>query len=146
MTLALTGEEVAAKLEQRVQGGVVESSGNSLLVKTESLFDLLSFLKIASGLDLDYLTGITAVDYGDYFELVYHLSSIEHNHGLVVKARCHDRENPTAPSVVGLWRGADLQEREIYDLMGIRFEGHPNLKHIVLWEGFQGHPLRKDYK
>ena len=146
MTLALTGEEVAAKLEQRLQGGVVESSGNSLLVKTESLFDLLSFLKIASGLDLDYLTGVTAVDYGDYFELVYHLSSIEHNHGLVVKARCHDRENPTAPSVVSLWRGADLQEREIYDLMGIRFEGHPNLKHIVLWEGFQGHPLRKDYK
>ena len=145
MTLALTGDEVAAKLEQRLQGAVVESSGSSLLVKTESLFDLLSFLKIASGLDLDYLTSVTAADYGDYFELVYHLSSIEHNHSLVVKARCHDRENPTVPSVVGLWRGADLQEREICDLMGINFEGHPNLKHIVLWEGFQGHPLRKDY-
>jgi len=49
------------------------------------------------------------------------------------------------PSVVSLWRGADFQEREIYDLMGITFEGHPNMKRLFLWDGFQGHPLRKDY-
>ena len=73
------------------------------------------------------------------------LNSLEHNHSLVLKARCHDREDPALPSVVGLWQGADFQEREIYDLMGIRFEGRQNLKRIFLWEGFQGHPLRKDY-
>jgi len=63
----------------------------------------------------------------------------------VVKTRCYDRENPTVSSVVGLWQGADFQEREIYDLLGIKFDGHPNMKRIFLWEGFQGHPLRKDY-
>jgi NADH-quinone oxidoreductase subunit C len=63
----------------------------------------------------------------------------------VLKARCYDRENPVLPSVVGLWRTADFQEREIYDLLGISFTGHPNLKRIALWEGFEGHPLRKDF-
>ena len=77
--------------------------------------------------------------------MVYHLTSIEHNHSLVLKTRCYSRDNPTLPSVVGLWRGADFQEREIYDLLGISFEGHPNLRRIALWEGFDGHPLRKDF-
>ncbi|GAH82618.1 unnamed protein product [marine sediment metagenome] len=63
----------------------------------------------------------------------------------MLKVRCYDRENPTLPSVVGIWRGADFQEREIFDLFGIGFEGHPNLRRIVLWEGFEGHPLRKDF-
>ena len=145
MTLALSGEEVAAKLEQQFPGSIIESSGNSLLVKSESLFDLVSFLKTTPGLDFDYLTSITAVDYYDYFEVVYQLTSIKHNHSLVVKTRCYGRDNPAVPSVVSLWRGADFQEREIYDLMGISFDGHPNLKRIFLWDGFQGHPLRKDY-
>ena len=145
MTQALSGEEVAAKLEPQFPGSIIESTGNNLLVKSESLFDLASFLKTAPGLDFDYLTSITAVDYYDYFEVVYHLTSIKHNHRLVVKTRCYGRGKPTVPSVVSLWRGADFQEREIYDLMGISFDGHPNLKRIFLWEGFQGHPLRKDY-
>ena len=101
-------------------------------------------LKDTPGLDFNYLTSITAVDYGDYFELVYNLTSLEHNHSLVIKARC-DRNQPVLPSVVSLWRAADYQEREIYDLMGVTFEGHPNLKRIALWAGYQGHPLRKDY-
>ena len=145
MTLALSGEDVAAKLEPQFPGSIIESRGNNLLVKSEALFDLASFLKTEPGLDFDYLTSITAVDYYDYFEVVYQLTSIKHNHSLVVKTRCYGRDNPTVPSVVSLWRGADFQEREIYDLMGISFDGHPNLKRIFLWEGFQGHPLRKDY-
>ena len=145
MTLALSGEEVTTKLEQQFPGSIIESSGNSLLVKSESLFELVSFLKTTPSLDFDYLNYITAVDYYDYFELVYQLTSMKHNHSLVLKTRCYDRSNPLVPSVVRLWRGADFQEREIYDLMGISFEGHPNLKRIVLWSGFEGHPLRKDY-
>ena len=61
-----------------------------------------------------------------------------------MKVRLQERDNPALPSVVSLWRGADLQEREIYDLFGVKFEGHPNLKRIFLWEGFPGYPLRKD--
>ena len=146
MTVALSGSEIAAKLEEKFPGSVVESGLNSLLVKSESLLDIAAFLKAAPGLEFDYLTAITSVDYRDYFELVYQLTSIKHNHSRVIKARCYERENPTLPSVVSLWRGADFQDRDIYDLMGISFAGHPNLKRIFLWEGFPGHPLRKDYK
>ena len=145
MTLALSGTEVAAKLAEQFPGSIIESSENSFLIKNTSLFDIVSYLKATPGLDFDYLTAITAVDYYDYFELVYHLTSIEHNHSLVLKTRCYDRENPTVSSLVSLYQGADFQEREIYDLLGITFEGHPNPKHIVLWEGFQGYPLRKDF-
>ena len=145
MTVALSGKEIAAKLQQRFPGSIVESSESSLVVKSESLLDIASFLKTSPDLDFDYLTAITAVDYYAYFEVVYQLTSLKHNHSLVVKTRCYGRDNPALPSLVSLWRGADFQEREIYDLMGISFEGHPNMKRIVLWESFQGHPLRKDY-
>src|SRR3990172_6869608 len=138
MTIALSGREVAAKLEPQLPDSIVESSGNSLFVNSESLFNLASWLKSTPDLDFDYLSSITAVDYYDYFELVYQLTSIKHNHSLVLKTRCYDRENPTVPSIVSLYQGAHFQERAIYDLMGIRFEGHPNLKRIFLWEGFEG--------
>jgi len=145
MTIALSGKEIATRLEEQFPGSIVESSPDSLVVKSEFLLDTATFLKDIAGLDFDYLTSITAVDYYDYFEVVYQLISLNHNHSLVVKTRCYSRDNPAIPSVVSLWRGADFQEREIYDLMGITFDGHPNLKRIVLWDGFQGHPLRKDY-
>ena len=145
MTLAFSGEEIASQVEEQLPGSIVDSSQDSLVVNSESWLAVATFLKDTPGLDFDYLTSITAVDYYDYFEMVYQLTSLKHNHSLVVKTRCYEREKPKLPSVVSLWRGADFQEREIYDLMGIRFEGHPNMKRIVLWEGFQGHPLRKDY-
>ena len=116
-----------------------------MLVKKENLFEVIEYLKNNSELDFDYLNYITATDYYDYFEVVYQLTSREHNHTLVLKTRCYERDNHSLPSIVSLWRGADLQEREIYDLIGITFEGHPNLKRLVLWEGFEGYPLRKDY-
>ena len=107
MTLALSGKELAEKLGQQFAGSIIESSGNSLLVKSESLFELASFLKATPGLEFDYLTGITAVDYYSYFELIYQLTSIKHNHSLVLKTRCPGRDNPSLPSVVSLWRGAE---------------------------------------
>lgn len=145
MTIALSGSEVAKKLAKDFNGAVSEAVNGSLVVKSDSLFKVAEYLKSSPGLEFDYLIGITAVDYLDYFEVVYHLVSIKHNHSLVLKTRCYDREKPAIPSVIKLWQGADFQEREIYDLMGIKFEGHPNLKHIVLWDGFEGYPLRKDY-
>ena len=67
------------------------------------------------------------------------------NRSLILKTNLYDRETPSIQSVVEVWKGAELQEREIWDLMGIAFSGHPNMKRIMLWEGFDGHPLRKDY-
>jgi len=145
MTVSLSGSEVAKKITEHFPEAVSEASDQAIVVKSESLFEVAEYLKSNPELDFDYLNYIAAVDYYDYFELVYQLTSRQHNHSLVLKTRCYDRDKPIVPSVVGLWRGADFQERESYDLMGITFEGHPNLKRIVLWEGFEGHPLRKDY-
>jgi len=145
MTVALSGKEIGAKLEEKFPGSIVESTPETVLVKSEFLLPVAGYLKDTPGLDFDYLASLTAVDYLDYFEIVYHLTSLQHNHSLVVKARCYGRDNLSLPSVFGLWQGADFQEREVYDLMGVRFEGHPNMKRIFLWEGFEGHPLRRDY-
>jgi NADH-quinone oxidoreductase subunit C len=145
MTAALSALNLAARLEKEFPGAIVESGADSLVVESEKLPDIASFLKNTPGLDFDYLTNLTAVDYKEYFELVDHLVSISRNHSLTLKTRCYDREKPTVPSMVALWRAADLQEREVFDLFGIVFNGHPNLKHILLWEGFPGYPLRKDF-
>jgi NADH-quinone oxidoreductase subunit C len=145
MTISLSGKEIASKIEEKLPGSVVESGQDNVVLKSDSLADVARFLRDDEGLDFDFLNFITAVDYYDHFEVVYLLSSLEHNHSLTIKTRCYDRENPVLPSVVGLWQGADFQERELYDLFGITFEGHPNLKRIFLWEGFAGHPLRKDF-
>jgi NADH-quinone oxidoreductase subunit C len=145
MTVALSGKEIASQIEDKFPGSIEATGPDSLVIKADSLMAVAGYLKDTDGLEFDYLNYITAVDYYSYFEVVYQLTSLNHNHTIMIKARCYDRENPTMPSVIGLWQGADFQEREIYDLMGIKFEGHPNLKRIFLWEGFQGHPLRKDY-
>jgi NADH-quinone oxidoreductase subunit C len=145
MTVALSGKEIASQIEDKFPGSIEATGPDSLVIKVDSLMAVAGYLKDTDGLEFDYLNYITAVDYYSYFEVVYQLTSLNHNHTIIIKARCYDRENPTVPSVIGLWQGADFQEREIYDLMGIKFEGHPNLKRIFLWEGFQGHPLRKDY-
>jgi NADH-quinone oxidoreductase subunit C len=145
MTVSLSGNEVAKQITKQFPEAIAETSNEAILVESQSILDVAEYLKSDPKLDFDYLNYITAVDYYDYFEVVYQLTSIKHNHSLVLKTRCYDRDNPVVPSVIGLWRGADFQEREIYDLMGITFQGHPNLKRIVLWEGFQGYPLRKDY-
>ena len=145
MTVALSGKEVAARIEEKFPESIEASGPESLVVKPGSLLDVMAYLRDDGEMGFDYLNYITSVDYYSYFEVVYQLTSLEHNHSIVVKTRCQGRENPAVPSVVGLWQGADFQEREIYDLMGIRFEGHPNMKRIFLWEGFPGHPLRKDF-
>jgi NADH-quinone oxidoreductase subunit C len=145
MTESISISEIASRLKDRFTTGIVGVDQNSIEVKGEFLLDIASFLKTTPGLDFDYLVYITAVDYQKYFELIYQLMSLKHNHRLMLKTRCYSRDFPSVPSVVSLWRGADFQEREVFDLMGISFHGHPNMKRIFLWEGFEGYPLRKDF-
>jgi len=145
VTISLNSNEVAQKLNKAFPNATATADKTAVHVNNTSLYQVAEYLKNTSGLDFDYLNNLTAVDYMDYFEVVYHLSSLQHNHSLVLKTRCYERDNLTIPSVVSLWRAADLQEREVYDLMGIVFSGHPNLKRLLLWEGFVGHPLRRDY-
>ena len=145
MTVRLNGEEIAKKLAEACADSVILADKDSIVIESKSLHQVAEYLKNNTEFDFNYLANLTSVDYMDYFEVVYNLISLNHNHSLTLKTRCYDRENPVVPSVVNLWRTADYQEREIYDLMGITFSGHPNMKRLFLWEGFEGHPLRRDY-
>ena len=141
----LTGEELSERVGAAVSDSVVASVDGVLFVEPAKIADVAGFLKSDSRLDFNFLNSISAVDYINHFEVVYHLTSMNNHHTAIVKTRLDGRDELTLPSVYHLWRGADFQEREIWDLMGISFSGHPNLKRIMLWEGFDGHPLRKDY-
>ena len=145
----LSAEELAEKVSIGVPDSLdtasIDTAENVIWVKSSKVADVASFMKSDVGLDFNFLNSITAIDYINHFEIVYHLTSIDKEHTAIIKTRLDGREELSLPSVYHLWRGADFQEREIWDLMGIGFSGHPNLKRIMLWEGFDGHPLRKDY-
>ena len=145
MTKLISGSETAARIRAAVPDAELEVAADWVVVDAPHLVAVATFLRDDSALDCRYPTAITAVDRLNHFELVYHLSSLQRNHMVILKTRVLDHEAPEAPSVMPVWYGASFQEREIYDLMGIRFSGHPFLKRIFLWEGFPGHPLRKDF-
>jgi NADH:ubiquinone oxidoreductase subunit D/NADH:ubiquinone oxidoreductase subunit C len=116
-----------------------------LVVEPSHLITFMEVLQDEFG--YDSLTSVTGVDYfpEDMMEVVYHIYKSTGGSILVLKVQV-PRSNPVVPSLVGQFPGADFQEREAWDLLGIRFEGHPNLKRILMWEGFEGHPLRKDWQ
>ena len=144
MTKPLIGQDIAKQVAEHIPDAVVESSDVWIVIRPELLLQVVQFLNTTPGLDFNFLNCITGVDYLDYIEVVYHLTSMDRNHSLVLKVRC-DRKNPEVPSLYSLFRGADYQEREIYDLLGVRFTGHPNLKRLFMWDSFEGYPLRRDY-
>ncbi len=135
----------ALPFNDAIPGAVLETTPNGLVVAAEKLPELARHLRDQQG--YDYLAMVTSVDWPQYLEVVYYLCGVaQPKPGLVLKVRLSDKANPVVPSVIDIWPGADFQEREVYDMMGIRFEGHPNLRRILLWEGFAGWPLRKDYR
>ena len=142
---ALSGQDLAERINGTLDSTVEKWDGDAVWVQPSSMERVAWFLKDGEGLDFQYLNAVSAIDFIDCFDVVYHLTSFRQQHKAVVKARLYGRESLSLPSVYSVWRGADLQEREVWDLMGIHFEGHPNMKRIMLWEGFDGHPLRKDY-
>ena len=143
--VALSGEHLRQRLSELSPVPVETTDFGTVWVYPERIGDVARFLRDDPDLDFQFLNSISAVDFVDHFQVVYHLTSLSLEHTGVVKTRLYGRDDLTLPSVYNIWRGADFQEREIWDLMGIRFDGHPNMKRILLWEGFEGHPLRKDY-
>ena len=146
---------------------------SSLLLDNENAFAIAKLLRDGAELRFDYASNATGVDWPDsvtktkvkklvdgvekeveesvtkpgYLEAVYHLYSMELKHGpLVIRFRTANRTDQIrVPSLTPVWRGAEFQEREVYDLYGIVFDGHPDLRRLLMWEGFQDHPMRKDY-
>ncbi len=117
----------------------------TIVVKNEKWRDVARLLREDESFSFDYLMNVSGVDYEDHMEVVYHFESLSHKHRLCVRVKA-DRENPSVASVTDIWSGANWDEREIYDLLGIQFPGHPNLKRILMPENWVGHPLRKDYE
>ena len=145
MTAFLAGLDVAHRIEQRFPSAVTDAAPEAATVDAAQLTDVCMYLRDDQELRFEFLSSLTAVDRLEYFEVVYHLTSIRLNQMTAIKVRMDDRDNPRLPSVTSVWPGANLQEREAYDLMGIVFEGHPDLRRVFLWDGFAGYPLRKDY-
>ena len=143
-TTLLPGPQLADQITAVVPEAVAETNEGWVRIQPDKLLDVARFLHDEPKIDARYLQALTGVDHYEYFEVVYHLASLSHNHELVLKVQA-DHDQPEVPSVVPVWHGAHLQEREVYDLLGIGFSGHPNLKRIFLWDGFPGHPLRKDF-
>ncbi len=145
MTAWLTGTEVADRIREHVPNAVASANAVWVEVTPDALVEVCRFLRDEPSLAMEQATNVTSVDWQDYFEVVYHLQSITTNQIMTLKCRPTDREDPIVPSVTSVWHGAWLQEMEVYDLMGIRFSDHPNLRRLFLWEGFAGWPLRKDF-
>jgi len=145
MTRVVDTIKVVELLEAEISGSILEHGQNELFVDPNKIFEIAALLKDHETLELGYLTSITAVDYIEYFQIVYHLLSMKFNRSLILKTNLYNRQNPSIQSLTRVWKGAELQEREIWDLFGIKFNEHPNMKRVLLWEGFQGHPLRKDF-
>ena len=145
MNLAI--ESVQKELEVRMPDVKLRKVRDSLLIENAGdLTRVVVFLKESPAFRLDYLSSVTGVDYLAYLEAVYHLYSMEKKNGPVVLRVRVPKTAPKVPSLVPVYRSAELQEREAYDLFGILFEGHPDLRRIFMWEGFEGYPLRKDYE
>jgi|ERR1051325_11198817 NADH-quinone oxidoreductase subunit C len=138
---------------------------HALLIHRDDLGKVAGWLRDDSELRLDYCSNVTGIDWlarkekikeGDqeiekeipgYLEVVYHLYSMAKKHGpVVIRTRTGDRDKDVhVPSLTPIWRGCEFQEREVYDLYGIIFDGHPDLRRILMWDEFQDYPMRKDY-
>jgi NADH-quinone oxidoreductase subunit C len=130
-----------------VQATHADCGDATALVERGSLLSIMRLLRDEPGLDFEMLTDLTAVDWlgqETRFEIVYHLYSLKQNHRVRIKSRVPESD-PEIDSLVSLWPSADWMEREVWDLYGVRFRGHPDLRRILLYEEFEGHPLRKDY-
>ena len=144
----MDSEVLTKKLKDRFGDALLEFdlkiSQPYIRLSTDHLIERCEYLKNDPELAFDFLMCLSGVDWKDSLEVVYHLYSFTRNHKLVIKVKV-DRDNPKIPSVSSIWRTADWHEREAYDLFGIIFEGHPDLRRILLPEDWEGYPLRKDY-
>ena len=140
------------RINSKYKGVILDShdfrGDQTITVQKNALIELFKCLRDDPELDFKFLMDLTVVDYLNRkdcrFEVVYHFYSLKHNHRLRVKVPVSE-DDCTIDSVSSLWKTANWYEREVWDLYGIKFNGHPDMRRILLYEEFKGHPLRKDY-
>lgn len=143
----MTNEELKVKLTAINSAVTFEEGGQWLMVNVEPK-DWLSFakeLRENPELNFDYMFCLTCVDWKTHMTMVYHLNSKNHKHTVVVKSKV-DRNNPEIETISHIWRTAEFHEREVYDLFGVKFLHHPDLRRLLLTDEWVGWPLRKDYE
>jgi len=150
------GTEILHRLQNRFGAAILDTHERfgeaTALVERGGLLETLRFCRDEPALGFDVLMDLTAADYlkypgredGPRFEVVYHLYSLPHNHRVRLKVRV-DEDDAVVPSAVPLWPIANWLEREVWDMFGVRFAGHPDLRRLLMYEEFVGHALRKDY-
>ncbi|MBI5183529.1 MAG: NADH-quinone oxidoreductase subunit C [Nitrospinae bacterium] len=141
------------RLRDKFPDSIIESHSfrgdDTVIIKKEDIVEVCRFLRDEKGLAYNFMMDLTVVDYLNIreeprFEVVYHLYSLEHNHRVRIKAPVSESDC-SIDSIISLWIGANWFEREAYDMYGIIFKGHPDIRRILLYKEFKGHPLRKDY-
>ena len=147
--MSLLHEQLKTRFPSAVLETHAQHGDETAVVKREALLEIAGFLKTDPAFDMNMLMDLTAVDGFDLkwkprFQVVYHFYSVAKNHRLRLKVPVEEKD-AVVPSLASLWPGANWFEREVWDMFGIRFDGHPNLKRILMYEGFTGHALRKDY-
>ncbi len=139
------------QLKERVKNLVPEAGLEEnnqfpvFIIPPDKLRYLADKLSTENDLAFDYLFCLSGVDMVKHLAVVYHLNSTIHGHSLVLKVQTEDRDNPVFDTVCDIWKTAEFHEREVFDLLGIRFNNHPDLRRIFLDENWDGFPLRKDY-
>ena len=143
----MTREQLKEKVIAIVANAEFKENKQYLIatVPQDKLYILAKTLKESEDASFDYLFCLSGMDWGDSLGVVYHMESTQLHHCIVLKTKTIDRENPVLDSVCDLWKTADFLEREVFDLFGITFKNHPDMRRIFLDDNWQGHPLRKDY-
>lgn len=148
--MALTLKQVCEKVRDKfpkASPNIVDVAGDPYVtVAAERIGDVCRWLRDDPEMKFDLCSSISGTDDTKDFWVVYHLYSVHKNQRAVLKVKAEPRTDPAVPSVVSVWKAADWHEREAYDMYGIRFEGHPDLRRILLPEDWPGYPLRKDYE
>jgi len=143
-------KEVVKALEDKFRQKIKEISAplgdDTILIERDDLLEIVKFLK-EGPYAFTMLLDLTCVDYAGHeerFQMVYHLFSLSNNQRLRIKTSLPE-EDPSIDSLTSFWKNANWLEREIYDMFGVQFPGHPDLRRIFMWDEFEGYPLRKDY-
>ena len=140
-------EELKYKISELLPEIVGDDSSEFLTftIPSGQLLSIMKSLYTKKEFDFDYLFCLTCIDWKDHLMMVYHLLSKSNNHTVVIKAKITDTNNPEIESVNSFWKTAELHENEVFDLFGVKFLNHPNLRRMFLEEDWVGYPLRKNY-
>lgn len=143
----MTNEELKQRITELLPSSTWDESGEFLtvIIPSGDLIPFMNSMRCNNEFDFDYLFCLTCIDWKDHLMMVYHLLSKKHRHSIVVKARINDVTDPEIESVNSLWKTAELNEDEVFDLFGVRFLNHPNLRRLFLGDDWNGYPLRKKY-